>query len=297
MKQQLLIAGLMTLISTQASAGIKTRILHIDAPENMSGKYEVLVAKNMNTLSVDSSNSELIKSLYDAQEYNSVVDLGVEENQLKSMEVIEQGDNLLDFYPGDEVHPMSNYTPSNVDSMDLAKELFDSLKDRTKWFTQCFNRAHIWAKQMYNSHQVESMKILIYYTKKYRREIKGKWWFHIAPMIDVNGEHVVLDKEFFRGPVSATTWEKKFTSKMEAKGIKGYRCKVIKNIKEFYDEENQKNEYCNIQVASMYYWEPNDMSRLDKTGQEKTEFINWELKSAAKEVFWRWKGIYNSLKD
>lgn len=277
-------------------ANTQTRILHIDAPSSIDEQYQVLIAKTREVFLVSPHNKELVEKLYQAEELNSVVDLKIEDNQILSLEIKEEGDDILDFYPDDSLHPMTNYTPSNVDSMEIAKEMFQSLKKRTKWFTQCFNRAHVWAKQMYDSHQVKSMKILIYYTKKFRREIDGKWWFHIAPMIDVNGQYYVMDKEFTRGPVTDVKWEKIFTRKMENKGIYGYRCKVIQNIKEYYDRYNQENEYCNIQITSMYYWEPNDMSRLDKTGKQKTKFLNWELRAAAKEVFWKWRKIYKQIK-
>lgn len=287
---------LLLLFVNCAFAGTKTRILHVSMPEHSGDTYEVLVAKNKSTLQLLPSNQELVKKVLHAEEFNSVVDLELNGNIISSLTVLEEGDNLLDFYPDEGLHPMTGYTPSNVDSMELAELLFKSLKKRTKWFTQCFNRAHVWAKQMYDSHQVKSMKILIYYTKKYRREIDGKWWFHIAPMIDVNGTYYVMDKEFTRKPVTDSEWESIFKRKMEAKGIYGYRCKVIQNIKEYYDDYNQKNEYCNIQVTSMYYWEPNDMSRLDKTGKQKSEFLNRELRIATKEIFWKWRKVYNQIK-
>ncbi|MFT6632433.1 MAG: hypothetical protein ACJAS4_002396 [Bacteriovoracaceae bacterium] len=289
--------GLLLTLSTFANAGIKTRVLHIDAPEIMGETYDVLVAKNKTILKVDPANSTLIKKLYEAEEFNSVVDLEIENDQLISLEIIEGGDKLLDFYPSEELHPMTNYTPSNVDSYEQAVKMFGYLKKRTKWFTQCFNRALVWSKQMYDRDNVKSMKILIYYTKKYRREIDGKWWFHIAPMIDINGQNFVMDREFTNKPITDTQWEKIFTKKMEAKGVFGYRCKVIKNIKEYYNNYNQQNEYCNIQVTSMYYWEPNDMSKLDKTGVQQTKFENWKLKSAAKEVFFGWRKVYREIKD
>ena len=295
MKTKLLLTALM--LSTIAQAEIKTRILHVNTPEIAGEFYEVLTAKNKEILKVDPSNDELLNDLLHASDFNSVVEINSEDGLITSLEIIEDGDDVLDFYTTDEVHPMTNYTPSNVESFDKAVELFSTLKKRTKWFTQCFNRAHVWAKQMYDSDKVESMKILIYYTKKYRREIKGKWWFHIAPMIDVNGTYYVMDKEFTKKPVTDKEWESIFTKKMKKKGIEGYRCKVIKNISEYYDKYNQENEYCNIQITSMYYWEPNDMSRLEKSGEQKTHFINRELRSAAREVFWGWRKVYNQIKD
>ena len=85
-----------------------------------------------------------------------------------------------------DLTPMTAYQASNVDSFEKATEIFKSLNGDTKGFSQCFNRAHIWAKQMNQNHGVDSMKILIYYTKKYRTEVSKRWWFHIAPMVDVN---------------------------------------------------------------------------------------------------------------
>ena len=178
-----LLTTILLLQATWSFAGLNTRILHISSPETMDEEFEVLVAKENLALRLAPQNLELIEKVQKAHELNSVVDLTIEEDKLIDLVVLDGGDNILDFYPSEEIHPMTNYTPSNVDSYEQAVEMFNSLKDRTKWFTQCFNRAHVWAKQMYNSHQVDSMKILIYYTKKYRREIKGKWWFHIAPLM------------------------------------------------------------------------------------------------------------------
>src|SRR5690606_17139424 len=157
-----------------------------------------------------------------------------------------------------EIDPMTNYTPSNVASLDLAKKMFNHLIPKTKAWSQCFNRAHIWARQLAKNYGVKSQKILIYYTKRYRKEVDKKWWFHIAPVVSVNGEKYVLDREFTREPHLALAWEEIFRAKMISKrvGPRGYQCKQIKNIKEYYDAANTNYEYCNIQYTSMYYWEP-----------------------------------------
>ena len=129
--------------------------------------------------------------------------------------------------------------------------------------------------------------------KKYRKEVSKKWWFHIAPMVDVNGEYFVMDREFTRKPITDKNWEQIFTQKI---GKPSYRCKQIDNIQEYYDDTNTNNEYCNIQHTSMYYWEPNDMSRLDKTGKRKTDWVNWELRVASKEAFKKWRKVFEKRK-
>lgn len=296
MKTKLMTLALSTIVATSTVASEETRILHIASPDSALDSFEVLT-NNREALKVSPNNTELVDKLFEAKELNSIVEFESSDSNLTSLKVLEQGDADSNLYPeNEELHPMTNYSASNVSSLELAQEMFSDLKDGGRWFSQCYNRAHVWAKQMYDKYDTKSMKILIYYTKKFRQEIGGKWWFHIAPMINVEGQRYVMDREFTRGPVTDEKWEQIFTKKMAEKGITGYRCKVIKNIKEYYDEYNQNNEYCNIQVTSMYYWEPNDMSRLDKTGEQKTEFLNWELKRAAKNMFWKWKKQYKRIK-
>lgn len=291
-----LLALTTSLLLSQTVFAEPTRILHINSPEMIDENYEVLTSGSREVIEVNSNNLELIEKLYDAADANNTVELKYLNNELADLETLatENSDDYLD--ETQELHPMMNYTPTNLDSEELVTEMFQSLNNRTKWFSQCFNRAHIWAKSMYDNYAVKSMKILIYYTKRYRREINKKWWFHIAPMVQIGDKRLVLDREFTRKPVTDEQWEKIFTKKMEEKGIYGHRCKVIKNIKEYYDKHNQENEFCNIQVTSMYYWEPNDMSRLDKKGTQKTDWVNWELRAASKEAFKKWRKVYKKVK-
>jgi hypothetical protein len=291
--------GLLLITSFSAQAAITTNVVHIEQPVTNVENAEVFVTHEGRVFEVDPSNTELLEKLEVAKNENLKVELEVEEglhfeysNAIEKILDVE----LLEKEIVDEetmLTPMTDYQPSNVESYEKATEIFKGLITKTKMFSQCFNRAHIWAKQMYDNHNVDSMKILIYYTKKYRKEVSKKWWFHIAPMVDVNGQFYVMDREFTRKPVTDVQWEKIFTGKMNNPT---YRCKKIANIKEYYDSNNMNNEYCNIQHTSMYYWEPNDMSRLDKKGVQKTDWVNWELRAAAKEAFKGWKKIYKQYK-
>lgn len=229
------------------------------------------------------NQAELVGKLQTAQKYGFQVTLETNGDTIVNVNVDYRFDQ------GQALTPMTGYEPSNVATYEYANAIFKGLYRKHKWFNQCFNRAHIWAKQMYDQHNVKSMKVLIYYTRKYRKEVDKKWWFHIAPVVTINGSLYVMDREFTRKPITVDEWEKVFTVKIKDKN---YRCKLIDNIAEYYDETNMRTEYCNIQFASMYYWEPNDMSKLDKTGEVKDRWVNWELRAAAKEAFWSWKTIY-----
>lgn len=291
---------LLLMTSFAATAGINTHVVHMENGLN-NADTEVFVSYDGRVFNLEADREDLREKLEYARENNLEVELEVEDSMVLHPDTVERIEDVQiieeitpELQESDALlTPMTGYNPSNVESYEKANEIFLSLNDSTKWFSQCFNRAHIWAKEMFDNYGVHSMKILIYYTKRYRREVSKKWWFHIAPMVSVNGDFYVMDREFTRNPVSDTEWEQIFTKKM---GDTDYRCKKIDNIKEFYNEENTNNEFCNIQHTSMYYWEPNDMSRLDKTGAEKTTWVNWELRVAAKEAFRKWRKVYSELK-
>lgn len=300
----LIIASLM--LSATAKAAITTTVNEVLSPEPGMSSYEVL-ASDGRVYEIDENNIELAEELQKAKETGATVSLELEEglplrndlperilkakvNEVQKRNV--QEDNGI-------LTPMSDYEPSDLENLEEVTKMFGELRERTKWFSQCFNRAHIWAKQMHQDHGVKSQKILIYYTKKYRREVSKKWWFHIAPVVTVKGEKYVMDKEFTRKPTLAKDWEAIFTSKMGAKNIgpRDYRCAQIENISEYYDEANTQTEFCNIQYTSMYYWEPNDMSRLDKEGTQKTDWVDWEIRAAAKEAFKGWRSFYKDYQN
>lgn len=291
---------LLLMTSFAATAGINTHVVHMENGLN-NADTEVFVSYDGRVFNLEADREDLREKLEYARENNLEVELEVEDSMVLHPDTVERIEDVQiieeitpELQESDALlTPMTGYSPSNVESYEKANEIFLSLNDSTKWFSQCFNRAHIWAKEMFDNYGVHSMKILIYYTKRYRREVSKKWWFHIAPMVSVNGDFYVMDREFTRNPVTDTEWEQIFTKKM---GDTDYRCKKIDNIKEFYNEENTNNEFCNIQHTSMYYWEPNDMSRLDKTGAEKTTWVNWELRVAAKEAFRKWRKVYSELK-
>lgn len=291
------------LASMSANAAL-TSISHISLPENNMENAEVFLSSGR-VYEIDATNIELLKKLELAKKTRAQVELNLEAGPINP-EVLERVTDIKimkafasqAMTTNEEVTPMTNYTPSNVDSVQSATRMFNHLNPKTKRWSQCFNRAHIWAKQLYNDFRVNSQKILIYYTKRYREDVDKKWWFHIAPVVSVNGESYVLDREFTTKPHLASDWENIFTAKMRSKRVAptNYRCKQIKNISEYYNSSNQAYEFCNIQYTSMYYWEPNDMEALEEKGIQKTHWVDWELKSAAKEAFRSWQDVYDRYK-
>src|SRR5690606_33635250 len=72
--------------------------------------------------------------------------------------------------------------------------------------THCYDRAHTWSYDLYKTHNVETKKIILHYTARYMKELKGGWSWHVAPMVTVQGKEYVLDKNFFNRPVPKAEW-------------------------------------------------------------------------------------------
>lgn len=285
-------------IATAAKAAIVTGIARVEPPYEGSDMYQILAHYDGRIFEVDKSQTEILETLSLAQGTELKVSLDLEKghefDEISGARIIGATFVYSEPLPLIEENLDSSYDPSNVSSMAEADRMFDGLTGRTRWFTQCFNRAHIWNRQLHKDFGVKSEKIFIFYTRKYRQYDRNwKWWFHVAPMVRVNGEKVVLDREFARGPLTEQEWEKKFNEPMRDKG---YRCKRMSNISTYYSETNNRNEYCNIQIAPMYYWEPSDLKALENEGVVKNRWFNSEIKSAAAEIFRNWTPIYEEYK-
>ena len=289
-------------IFAQETTEVKTHVIHLEEGLTNRDNTDVLVSWDGRVLEVDPRNMEVLETLKYASEEGLEVKLNIDSGAtfdlLKKKEMI-YGATVINDNGGrvkhnrKALHPMSGFTPTNVDGLDKAQEIFDSLNAKTRRRSQCFNRAHIWSKDMWDNHRIKSMKIFIFYTKKFREEVSDKWWFHVAPMINVNGKLMVMDREFTKTPKTAEQWEKIFTKKMKNPD---YRCIKMDNISTYYENNNYYNEFCNIEYSSMYHWGPNDLKRASKTGELQVGWKNWKLKEASKQGFKKWRKVYEARK-
>ncbi len=99
--------------------------------------------------------------------------------------------------------------------MDQAEKMFDGLQEGQDGSHNASTGAYL-ERQLHKDFGVKSEKIFIFYTRKYRSYDRSwKWWFHVAPMVRVKGQEVVLDTEFAKGPLTEYDWEKKFNRALE----------------------------------------------------------------------------------
>lgn len=120
--------------------------------------------------------------------------------------------------------PMEGYTPTDISSSE-AKSVWNSMRTDLK-NKDCYRRAQLWTHDMYTKQRIYSRKIFIHYTDKFNRELDNlgredglgwfsrkrieidgvdnrvirlirsniTWDYHVAPLLSVDGEDVVMDR-------------------------------------------------------------------------------------------------------
>lgn len=175
--------------------------------------------------------------------------------------------------------PLS-YNPTVLSSYTQASNVFLRMRRNYQNNSQCYNRAHIWQYEEYKKSGLNSLKIFLFFTNRYIRNYRYKWWFHVSPMVLVkeNGKTVqrVLDRRYMGGPRYVRTWTNTFVSTHRA-------CPVAK----FYTDysRHQESQDCYVIPVSQYFWQPRDIEARDDSGSVKTQFIDWEVEHAYWEAF------------
>jgi hypothetical protein len=243
---------------------------------------------------IDKSQSETIKQAKIALEYKDEVILTLSSN--KNVNVrdriikieLNNISNSNDIQNEDSTPtPLDNFTVSMI-TPETGKELFSSMNRRTRRRSQCYNRAHVWSYEIFKKFSTAQKtmnlgKVWIFFTQKYIREFKHKWWFHIAPYTQFKDsvKTFVMDRSYTKKPVALREWTDIFM-KNDAK------CKEVKYYSHY--RQNQQSESCFIIKSSMYYWQPFNIENLEKGEAQKTKFDITELERAYKNAIRRWDG-------
>ncbi len=169
-----------------------------------------------------------------------------------------------------------NYTPTVLGSVGEATTIFKRMNPRYQKESQCYNRAHVWSYEEYRRSGFNSMKLFIFFTRKYIRNYNFYWWFHAIPATYVGSTLMTLDYRYTRGPLNVGTWSNIF--------VRSHRtCPFISKYSTY--KNNQETQDCYIHPASMYFWQPYDLDRFERTGYSKTSFIQSQVNAAYHEAF------------
>lgn len=174
---------------------------------------------------------------------------------------------------------LASFEPTSVNGLEAAEEYFNDNRNARNE-SECFNRAHVWSYELWKKHQVKSQKIFLFFSRRYIREKKFKWWFHVAPMIQVNDGTLtverVLDSSFSNSSQDIHSWKNTFIGdKIE--------CPTVSKYSDYADYPFIND--CSILKAPMFIHQPLDLEMQEVWGIEKTEFSPADLKTAYKEAF------------
>jgi len=164
------------------------------------------------------------------------------------------------------------FTPTNL-TTEAANNAFETmLNDGDRSRSQCFKRAHIWAFDMWSKLNISSEKIFIFYTQRQVQLEDNEWWFHVAPLVVVNGEDYVLDGTFMDKPTPLKAWKDFF---IKSKQI---NCPIAKNYDEY--TKNQWTKLCYLMKVPMYFLSPLDIENRDLKNIQRNHWVLEELQDA-----------------
>jgi hypothetical protein len=141
-------------------------------------------------------------------------------------------------------------------------DFFRSMNLRTS--SQCFHRAYYWSHQLWRQTGTLSHKVFMFFSWKYIRHYNYHWWFHVAPFVyDDQGNEVVLDPSYLRGPVSMKGWTDNFLRNDP-------HCPVVMDY-EGHSAHGQ-NDWCYLVKKPMWYYHPNFVEQSNKDRKPVTKW-------------------------
>lgn len=241
-------------------------------------------------------NLELMKSYVGKIVKLDFVDRGEESIitniQLAKSNEIDQATMDLNHFRYNELR---QFAPTDLQSVENATNVFNNmLNDGDKSRSQCFKRAHMWAFDMWSKLGVSSEKIFIFYTERYQIIEEEKWWFHVAPMVTVQGVQYVMDGTFMKKPITVQEWKDYFikSDKITCPVVSKYQDMGIRKDKDNNDiSSKQWSKLCYLMKVPMYHFSPLDIQNRDENKVKRNSWVLEELQDA-RRAFKNWDSAY-----
>lgn len=269
----------LTLFAAHATT-METQIVSIDAPQN--ARVMIFAQADGRVLWADVRNTAMLDTFKTALAQNRLVRVNFEEEHGNVQSVKLLGQAAAPMLPNASMMPKDAPYPTVLPNMGQAQTLFNTMDNATKDESQCYNRAHGWAYDMFTQYNIYSIKIFIFYTKRYIREYDYKWWFHTTPGVLLSTNQgiteMVMDRSFTTGPVTVKGWTDIFMKN-------GAFCPTVNRYSDY--EQHQEDQYCYLMKASMYYRQPIDMKNLED-GIYRWGWNMQELRMGRQQAFIHW---------
>ncbi len=279
-----LVLGLSLLFALSAQAGeFNTRLIEVEIPLNGEAKAMVLAQEEGRVLWADAQDSALLAALKEAQleGHNVLINFDEESGEIFAAALAEET-QVEDTFVSEK--SLNNLFVPSVLPLTNAQSLFDRMDSNTKRRSQCYNRAHGWAYDMWRLAGVNSMKVFIFFTARYIKEHDYKWWFHVAPFVMVQNNQMsseaVMDVSFTNGPTAVQAWTDHFMPN-------GTVCPTVEKYSDY--RQNQWVKDCYLIKANMYYRSPRDLELLETEGRQELGWNEAEVREARKQAFRNWE--------
>ncbi len=166
---------------------------------------------------------------------------------------------------------------TDFSSYNDANYYFNRMRTDTRGKSQCYNRAHVWAWELYqNSYQgsrIQVGKIWLFFSRAYVRNYRYKWWFHIAPTVYVEKRLNVLDRKFATGPVFVKQWTDIFVHSSKT-------CVEVTRYSDYRRYNQDPSQDCIIMNTSVHYWQPFQIENLETRNQSQNSWAEYEVRKA-----------------
>lgn len=126
------------------------------------------------------------------------------------------------------------------------------------------------------------MKVFMFFTAKYIRDYRYRWWFHVSPFayVDENSsvKEAILDFTFMNGPVNPKEWSDHFIKPKTP-------CPTVLKYSEY--STRQYEHYCYFMKVPIFFWQPRHLEAHEQGTPAPAEFVNEEVQAAYQQAFYR----------
>lgn len=279
---------------------LDTRIQDLIESNQPSREHQVLSTFDGRVYDLSRAQTGLIRKIREAVRHHRAVRLTLTGDEVIGVELLTEAAEARYFATHEgasaaELESMGfaeTYLPPNTPpyqasvmaSMDEAARVFDGMRS-LRWKSQCFQRAHVWALDMSWS-GYRTMKVFLFFSRKFISEYRYKWWFHVAPFTYVaNGtptpSEVVLDPQFLDNALPMQQW----TDHFMGEGGLGtpYVCPEVSKYQDYAN--NPWGAYCYTRKVAMYYYQPIDLEALDDDRNViVNEFRQWDVNNSRRAI-------------
>ena len=269
-----------SIVTTGAIASAENlKIEHIDYPKNSKEELHLYLSDGR-VGRLMKETTELISLAQDALYTDTEVQIDLDK-QHRIISIQRKSDeSRRTFEEFENQIRTSKYDPTILPNMGAADTIFKNMNRGWQRESQCYNRAHIWNYEEYKRSGLLSKKVFIFFTRRYIRNYNFYWWFHAVPtvLVNHNGEVVerALDPRYVKSPLPMKMWSDVFIRSKK-------QCPVVTKYSTYIN--NQESEDCYLHFSSMFYWQPRDLDKFERTGYEKQSFIESEVSHAYWEAF------------